>query len=181
MLCLVIIFEDRRRTLKALHCKFLLYPSCCYFFLTHDMNTKLIYYIFLLIQQLKCSDLDTCMGGLTLDSPLSDDGKSFKKTVSESSKKDDDVDTANDKVSNYVVSKPSATTLQLSCPSRATRGNDIICDRKRDQPSSWPSSSSKSLEELDFPLPTATDITRPPKQRRVSLTPRSMQHNTHDP
>lgn len=148
------------------------------------MNTKLIYYIFLLIQQLKYSDLDSCMGGLTLDSPLSDDGKSFKKTVSESSKKDDDVDAAND--ANYVVSKPSATTLQLSCPSRATSGNDIICDRKRDRPSSWPSSSSKSLEEeLDFPplppLPTATDITRPPiKQRRVSLTPRSMQHNTPD-
>ena len=127
------------------------------------MHTKLIYQIFLLVQQLKYSDLDTCMGGLTLDSLLSDDGKS-SKTVSESSKKDD-VDAAND-----------PTKLQLSCPSRATRGNDIICDRKRDQPSSWPSSSSKSLEELDFPLPTATDITRPLKQRRVSLTPR-----THDP
>lgn len=117
------------------------------------MHIKLIYYIFLLVQQLKYSDLDSCMGGLTLDSPLSDDGKS-SKTVSESSKKDDDVEAAN------------------------------ICDRKRDRPSSWPS-SSKSLEELDFPplppLPTATDITRPPKQRRVSLTPRSMQHNTHDP
>ena len=147
------------------------------------MNTKLIY-IFLLVQQLKYSDLDTCMGGLTLDSPLSDDGKSFKKTVSESSRKDDvNAAAANDDVSNY-VSKPSATILQLSCPSRATSGNDIICGRKRDQPSSWPS-SSKSLEELDFPpippLPTATDTTRPPKQRRVSLTPRSMQHNTHDP
>lgn len=143
------------------------------------MNTNLIY-IFLLIQQLKCSDLDTCMGGLTLDSPLSDDGKSFKKTVSESSRKDDDVDTANDK--NF-VSKPSANKLQLSCPSLATSGNDIVCNLKRDQPSSWPS-SSKSLEE-DFPplppLPTATDITRPHKMRRVSLTPKSMQHNTHDP
>lgn len=127
-------------------------------------------------------DLDSCMGGLTLDSPLSDDGKSFKKTVSESSKKDDAAN--DDDVSNYVVSKPLANKLQLSCPSRATSGNDIICDRKRDQPSSWPS-SSKSLEELDFPPlpppPTATDITRPPKQRRVSLSPRSMQHNTHDP
>ena len=147
------------------------------------MNTKLIYYIFFLIQQLKYSDLDSCMGGLSLDSPLSDDGKS-SKTVSESSKKDDDV-AANDDVS-YVVSKPSATKLQLSCPSRATSGNNIICDRKRDRPSSWPSSSSKSLEEeLDFPplppLPSATDITTPPKQRRVSLTPRSMQHNTPDP
>ena len=147
------------------------------------MNTKLIYYIFLLVQQLKYSDLDSCMGGLSLDSPLSDDGKS-SKTVSESSKKDDDV-AANDDVS-YVVSKPSATKLQLSCPSRATSGNNIICDRKRDRPSSWPSSSSKSLEEeLDFPplppLPSATDITTPPKQRRVSLTPRSMQHNTPDP
>lgn len=146
------------------------------------MHTKLIYYIFLLVQQLKYSDLDSCMGGLTLDSPLSDDGKSFKKTVSESSKKDDAAN--DDDVSNYVVSKPLANKLQLSCPSRATSGNDIICDRKRDQPSSWPS-SSKSLEEIDFPPlpppPTATDITRPHKQRRVSLTPRSMQHNTHDP